>query len=186
MGSVTGQRFWSHLYDLSSFTITTATWTPNDLLLIVGLSNGSLMVIDENGLVVSKHNLKNDYILNLAYNCPKFTINFLNDNNNININNRAASSATSNANVNSNLSSSLTNLNNRLRISNNLQNVLNNNTNSSHHHHTHNTSDSRINSRVNNHNYMLACSFKSNGVIYLLKAYDDIDPIIIYTKLEGK
>ena len=200
VGSVTGQRFWSHLYDLSAISITTATWTPNDLYLILGLSNGTLMVVDENGLVLSKHNLKNDNISSLAYNCPKFTINFLNENNtnkqqpNSNNSNSNTSSTTNstNRNLSSNLSASITNINNRLRLSNNMlnnasttnnNNINNNNLNISINNGHGN--DSRINSRVNNNNYILACSFKSNGLIYLLKTYDDIDPFIIDTKLEG-
>jgi len=207
VGSVTGQRFWSHLYDLPTYSITTATWTPNDLHLILGMSNGALMVVDENGLILSKHNLKNDNISNLAYNCPKFTIGFLNDgaNNNGNVNKNSATATTaaaaasssrnlSNLNNSSQLSSSITNINNlnnnRLnRLSNHLQNMSGNsaNTNANNYVNTNTNAnnDSRINSRVNNNNYMLACSFKSNGLIYLLKTYDDVDPFIIDTKLEG-
>jgi hypothetical protein len=33
---------------------------------------------------------------------------------------------------------------------------------------------------------MLASSFKSTGSIYLLRNYEDIDPVIIETKLQGK
>ena len=198
VGSVTGQRFWSHLYDLTACSIMTVTWTPNDLHLIFGLSNGSLMVVDENGIVLSKHNLKNDNISSLAYNCPKFTINFLNENNSNKQPHQMNPPPIVNRNVNSNLSASITNINMRLRLSNNIlsnSTTSTNNTNNNNNNNINNVNmiinnghanDSRINSRVNNNNYILACSFKSNGLIYLLKTYDDIDPIVIDTQLDGE
>ena len=187
VGSVNGQRFWSHLYDLSNCTITTATWTPNDLYIILGLSNGNLMVIDENGSIISRHDLKNDHILNLAYNCSKFSLNGYSDDNSSPKN--AASAASSSLNSSSNAHSS-----SRSRLSTNLHNLLNNHLNnlninsgssSSNNIGSMNSNEVRINSKVNNSNYVFACSFKSNGLIYLLKSYDDIDPIIIDTELEG-
>lgn len=188
VGSVNGQRFWSHLYDLSNCTITTATWTPNDLYIILGLSNGNLMVIDENGSIISRHDLKNDHILNLAYNCSKFSLNGYSDDNSSPKNAASASSSLNNSN-NANSSS-------RSRLSTNLHNLLNNHLNnlninsgssssSNNIGSSMNSNEVRINSKVNNSNYVFACSFKSNGLIYLLKSYDDIDPIIIDTKLEG-
>lgn len=58
VGSVNGQRFWSHLYELAaSVYITSATWTPNDEFIVFALSNGSLMVVDENGIVVNRLSL---------------------------------------------------------------------------------------------------------------------------------
>ena len=165
------------------------------------------MVIDENGLIVSKHNLKNDFILSLAYNCPKFTINLLNDAQKQNANNLnraflsthappslpshaaaglANSAATAANTIVSNLSVSITNMNNSLRLSNNLHSLLTGGSSSSHNATSASAAnDARLNSRVNNSAYMLACSFKANGLIYLLKTYDDIDPIIIDTNLEG-
>lgn len=77
VGSVNGQRFWSQLYDLASNIITAATWTPNDEFIVFGLSNGSMMVVDDNGAVVSRFSLEKlngDSILSLAYNSPKFFI----------------------------------------------------------------------------------------------------------------
>jgi hypothetical protein len=200
VGSVSGQRYWSHLYDLATFTITTATWTPNDLFLLVGLSNGSIMVIDENGLIVSKHSLKSDSILSLAYNCPKFTVNFSGDKPTTSTTTAAAAQPAAAQSAAPNLSASITNINNRLRLSNNLHNLLGNQSNTQVNGHQATTGSNsinannnsisgsneiRINSKVNNNNFILACSFKSHGLIYLLKNYDDLDPCIIDTKLEG-
>jgi WD40 repeat protein len=157
VGSVNGQRFWSHLYDLSNSQITTATWTPNDLFIILGLSNGNLMVIDENGSVVSRHFLKNDSISHLEYNSPKFFIDELHTDYN------------NDKNENSNQNSDT-----RLRFS----------FTNEHRPFSSPTSFSR-NKKINNNNYMLTGSFKSSGSIYLMRNCEDIDPIIIDTKLNG-
>ena len=156
VGSVNGQRFWSHLYDLPQATITSATWTPNDAYVLLGLSNGNLMVVDEHGTVITRHNLKNDCIFSLAYNTPKFFVNEDTDKlksftaNNLSFRvDRTSSANSSNANRN----------NSCMNISKN--------------------------SKINNNNFLLACLFKTNGLIYLLRSYDDLDPIIIETKLEG-
>lgn len=165
VGSVNGQRFWSHLYDLPSATITSATWTPNDAYVLLGLSNGNLMVVDENGTIITRYNLKNDCILSLTYNAPKF---FINDELN----------ASSLQNSRFRLSASNTNNNNA-----NPNGSVNNNNNNN------NNSENKIqlskNNKIDNNSFVLACLFKSNGLIYLLRSYDDLDPIIIETKLEG-
>ena len=156
-----------------NYTITTATWTPNDLYILLGTSDGNLMVIDENGSIISRHDLKNDHILKLAYNCSKFSLNGYSDDN----------CSPKNA---ASTSSSLNNSNNWYNLCNNRFNNLNiNSSSSSNNIGSMNSNEVRINSKVNNRNYVFACSFKSNGLIYLLKSYDDIDPIIIDTKLEG-
>ncbi len=127
------------------------------------------MVVDENGTIVTRLSLKSDCILSLAYNAPKF---FINDD----------------------LSgSSLQNFRFRLSASNN----INNNGNTSSHSSSNNVNNSSSsssesnkiqlskNNKIDNNSFMLACLFKSNGLIYLLRSYDDLDPIVIETKLEG-
>ena len=41
------------------------------------------------------------------------------------------------------------------------------------------------NSKINNNNYAIACLLKTGSLIYLMKTYDDLDPVIIDTMLEG-
>lgn len=158
VGSVNGQRFWSHLYDLPNSTITCATWAPNDNFVLIGLSNGSLMVVDEHGTILTRHYLKNDSILSVQYNAPKFFQNhedILNQQTDDNY--------------------SLIH-NNRLRLSANINDHLNMNFNST---------QSTKNNKINNNNYIIACLLKTSGNIYLLKTYDDLDPVIIDTQLES-
>jgi len=191
VGSVNGQRFWSHLYDLPQATITSATWTPNDAYVLLGLSNGNLMVVDEHGTVITRHNLKNDCILSLAYNTPKF---FISDETN------ALSLQNSRFRFSPTSSNHIQPINNNNSVSNNSSNQLNNinlNINearvsgsSQNSNHTNSNSDNKIqasrNNKIDNSSFILACLFKANGLIYLLRSYDDLDPICIETKLEGK
>ena len=172
VGSVNGQRFWSHLYDLPNSAITSATWTPNDAYVLLGLSNGNIMVVDEHGIMIARHNLKNDSITSLAYNSPKF---FFNETN-------PTTPSANDANSSSN--------NNRLRFSFNVNSNQNSNVNQNSNNSGPNSSGQNMNypprnNKIKNNDYTLACSFKTNGVIYLLRNYDDLDPIIIGTKLEG-
>jgi hypothetical protein len=153
VSSVNYQLSWNYLPDNLSYkncTITTATWTPNDVYILLGTSNGHLLVIDENGDIIYRYDLDNGHILKLAYNCSKFS---------------------SRSMVSAYLHNLLNNLNTSSSSSNNIGSTSSN--------------EIGINSKVNNNNFVLVCSFKSNGLIYLLKSYDDIDPIIIDTELEG-
>ena len=87
VGSVSGQRYWSHMYEMAGKTITCATWAPNDTFILLGVSDGSLMLLDENGLILSRHELlRPDQapLTSLTYNCAKFFIEEL-----INMNNCA-------------------------------------------------------------------------------------------------
>lgn len=73
VGSVNGQRFWSHLFELNNNTsINAITWSPNDSLVILGLSNGSLMIMDEHGTYLARISISNESISQLAYNTQKF------------------------------------------------------------------------------------------------------------------
>jgi hypothetical protein len=72
VGSVNGQRFWSHLFDLNNSSICSITWTPDDLLVLLGLSNGSIMVVDKNGTYVTRVNVSNQSIRQLMFNSHKF------------------------------------------------------------------------------------------------------------------
>ncbi len=193
VGSVNGQRYWSHAYDLATKHITCATWTPNDAFILLGISDGSFMILDENSNLVRRISVKEeDHMTNLAYNSPKFFIDELLNMNKNNHNNNDSSASNNNSSNNSSLrNNSISFFNN----SNNTNNYVNNSSNSgsasnnsnanfNEHHHVHNRVDSKLKNRINNNNYILACSFKSS-VVYLLKNYEDIDPIIIDTKLEG-
>jgi hypothetical protein len=72
VGSVTGERFWGHLFELNSSLITSITWTPDDSLVLLGLSSGTVMVIDKVGNYITRVKVTNDSIVQLTYNCLKF------------------------------------------------------------------------------------------------------------------
>ncbi len=186
VGSVNGQRFWSHLYDLPQATITSATWTPNDAYVLFGLSNGNLMVVDEHGTVITRHNLKNDCILSLAYNTPKF---FISDEVNASSlqNSRFRFCAAGNNNgINNNGNHQFNNINvNIHEAGGSGSGLYNNNIQSNNNNSSENKTQASKNNKIDNSNYKLACLFKTKGLIYLLRSYDDLDPIFIETKLEG-
>jgi hypothetical protein len=70
VGSVSGQRHWSNMFDS---LINTVTFTPNDAYILFGLSNGHILVIDEHGTFVNKISIVcNDSIQSIAYNSPNF------------------------------------------------------------------------------------------------------------------
>lgn len=46
VGSATGQRHWHSMLNLDDYHITCASWTPNDEQLLLGVSNGNMVVID--------------------------------------------------------------------------------------------------------------------------------------------
>lgn len=179
VGSVSGQRYWSNLYDLSNSVITSATWTPNDAQIVLGLSNGSLMIVDENGTILSRHSVKDEPIQSLAYNSPKFFIHELIE---ANKHQTVLQTNESTSQHGPNISSQI-----RLRLPNaNNNNFLNSSSSNSLIRSNEPSVNSKLKNKINNYNYVLACSFKSNGLIYLLKSYDNsIDPVIIDTKLEG-
>lgn len=72
VGSVSGQRFWSHLFDLNNSSISSITWTPDDSLVLLGLSSGTIMVVDKNGTYLTRVNISNESITHLIYNSQKF------------------------------------------------------------------------------------------------------------------
>lgn len=73
VGSVNGQRYWSHMFDMGVATrISACSWTPNDAFVLLGLSNGSIMVVDEHGTFLTRLALHSDSISQIAFNCPKF------------------------------------------------------------------------------------------------------------------
>jgi hypothetical protein len=208
VGSVSGQRFWSHLYELSNNFITTATWTPNDEFIVFGISNGTLMVVDENGTIVSRLTINNtDSIVSLAYNSPKFFIDeFIEsarkrptssalqqhqllppppppvDNPQDILNNGGChldepTNGLLGGGANNLINLSMINQN-RLRFSlNNFYFANGNNLNG--------RNESRLKNKIKNSDYLLACSFKSTGLIYLIRNLEEIDHIVIDTKLKG-
>ena len=83
VGSVNGQRFWSHLFDLNNSSINSITWTPDDSLALLGLSSGAIMVVDKNGTFITRINISlNNPINQLAYNSHKF---FMDEDTNLNL-----------------------------------------------------------------------------------------------------
>jgi hypothetical protein len=169
VGSVNGQRYWSHLYDLANCTMTAASWTPNDQNILLGLSNGAIMVVDSHGVMLTKHVINNECcIVSLSYSSPKF---FIDESNNSSA--AANSSTTSNTsptggcNHSQNVFSALFRLG-AVRPPGSCQQSV--------------TSAS---AHVNNADYTLACSFRSSSLLYLLKSYEDLDPIIVDTMLDG-
>lgn len=160
VGSVNGQRYWSNLYDLSNSCINTATWTPNDAFILLGLSNGTLILIDENGNIVNRYSLGNQSISSIAYNCPKFFIQEVND---INKSSAASTDQIQRSVARQRLSSS------NFSAPSQNQSIPN----------------IRLKNKINNSNYLVAVLFDTN-IIHLIKSYDlFFDPVVIDTKLEG-
>lgn len=124
IGSVAGQRYWSSQLNLDSCTTTCGIWTPDDQQVIFGTSNGSLLVIDINGTLVTQLSIRDGHsILSMAWSSEKFKMEDTEDDTSV-----PASSA--------------------------------------------------------NRTYVLGICF-DDGVLYLLKSYDDIFPIIIRTNLNS-
>lgn len=174
VGSVNGQRFWSHLYDLPNTTITCATWAPNDVFVLIGLSNGNLMVVDEHGTILTRYQLKNDPLLSVQYNCPKF---FTTHDDILSQQQQQHQHHTDENNNTHHSNSNQYSLfhNNRLRLSASLNDQVNYNFNFS----------NSKNTKINNNSYVIACLLKTSSLIYLMKTYDDLDPVIIDTTLDG-
>ncbi len=162
VGSVNGQRFWSNMYDLPNLTISCVTWAPNDNFVLIGLSNGHLICIDENGIILTRHYLKDDSLIDVQYNAPKF----FTSHHDLNKQHQNENFAQLNRNSFS------------LSINQNEHVSTNNNTDTQ-------TSNNYKNKNVKNSDYMLACLFKTNCNIHLLNTYDDLDPVVIDTKLDG-
>ena len=72
VGSVNGQRFWSHLFDLNSSSICSITWSPDDFLVLLGLSSGTIMVVDKNGTYLTRVSVSDQPISQLTFNSHKF------------------------------------------------------------------------------------------------------------------
>lgn len=210
VGSVNGQRFWSQLYDLANNMITAATWTPNDEFIVFGLSNGSFMIVDDNGTVVNRLNVEKingDSILALAYSSPKFFIDEYIEA----VNKRHQSTKSHNKKTNNGsnvlssnenetqMQSNETNFNNQsattvaaaadlINLSIINQNRLRFSLNNFYFSNNANNNryESKLKNKVNNNNYFLACSTKSSGIIYLIKNFDPpMEIIVIDTELKG-
>lgn len=184
--TVNGQRIWSQPYELANCFIKSATWSPNDEFIVFGLSNGNLMIVDEDGFVQTHVNIKHDEISQIAYNAPKFYTelirSFYQPNPAPSNNNSANSPNDRGDNSNqisgsSNAASSISLYGNKTAFF--LMNICNFNGTGL------NRNDLKLKNKINNDNYMLACSFSSSSLIYLLKNYKDLNPIIIDTKLKG-
>ncbi|XP_015788924.1 tubby-related protein 4 [Tetranychus urticae] len=153
IGSVAGQRYWSSMLNLESCSTTCGIWTPDDQQVIFGTSNGSILVIDINGTIIAQLSIREHH------------------------------SITSMA-----WSSEKFKMEDIDEGENNGNNNGNNKTN-----HNNNSNSSSSNSAAaatssspspssSNRNYILSICF-DDGVLYLLKNYDDICPIIIRTNL---
>ncbi|XP_065581676.1 tubby-related protein 4-like isoform X2 [Artemia franciscana] len=79
VGSVAGQRFWSASIGTES-TILSGTWSPDDQQVYLGMSNGSITVLDIHGNLmaqiripnISTYYVSNNTVNSLAWNCAKF------------------------------------------------------------------------------------------------------------------
>ena len=71
MGSVAGQRYWSSMLNLDS-TITCGIWTPDDLQVYFGTSQGGLVIMDVHGAMVAQVSLAQAPVTSMAWSCEKF------------------------------------------------------------------------------------------------------------------
>ena len=185
IGSVAGQRYWSSLLNLESNQMTTGIWSSDDRHVVIGVSNGSFLVLNLNGAILAEFMLReNVSVCKMAWSCEKFKLDedlpndAINDNlTTINLNN-----LTSNLNSNNSNSSNQqpTQSNPEFRINSpvagrSLDDQLDN---------------SKLDDNINNcfkNNYkvhILAICFE-DGYVFLLRSYDDPFPIKINTRLLG-
>ncbi|XP_067126103.1 tubby-related protein 4-like isoform X1 [Centruroides vittatus] len=79
VGSVSGQRYWSSMLHLDSL-ITCGIWTPDDQQVLLGTSNGQILVIDVSGHIECEVTIKeNVAITSMAWSCHKFSCEEKND-----------------------------------------------------------------------------------------------------------
>lgn len=71
VGSVAGQRYWSSMLNLDS-TITCGIWTPDDLQVYFGTSQGGLVIMDVHGAMVAQVALAQAPVTSMAWSCEKF------------------------------------------------------------------------------------------------------------------
>ena len=167
VGSVTGQRYWSSMLNLEGCHTTCGIWTPDDQHVLFGTSNGNIIVIGVSGNVVTQIPIRDAVeITCMTWSCERFKMEDTEDspppppppapgnnaNNNLNDNHSATNQSSSSpfSSSQSNPSSSRTTT--RELGSNNKQG--------------------------RKRDFTLAVCFK-DGVVFLLKNYDDLFPIVI-------
>ena len=93
IGSVAGQRYYSSIINLESNQMTTGIWSADDRQVIIGVSNGSFLVLNLSGTILAEFMLReNVSVYRMAWSCEKFKLDedqdlqndILNDNFNLN------------------------------------------------------------------------------------------------------
>ncbi|KAF7495761.1 Tubby-related protein 4 [Sarcoptes scabiei] len=64
VGSVTGQRYWSSMLNLSECSITCGVWTLNNQYVLFGTSNGHILVISVHGVFITQISLQENVEIN--------------------------------------------------------------------------------------------------------------------------
>ncbi|CAF0806793.1 unnamed protein product [Didymodactylos carnosus] len=75
VGSVTGQRYWSAVVNTAQSKITAVTWTPDDTHVLLGTSDGGMILMDYRGNTTEVFSLSTYPITQLLYSCDKFYVN---------------------------------------------------------------------------------------------------------------
>ncbi|CAF2517964.1 unnamed protein product [Rotaria sp. Silwood2] len=71
-GSVTGQRYWSTVLNISQAKVSAVTWMPDVSHVILGTTSGQLIVMDHHGNTTEVLSLSTQSIRQLIYSCNKF------------------------------------------------------------------------------------------------------------------
>ena len=160
VGSVTGQRYWSSMLNLENCDTTCCVWTPDDQHVLFGTSNGHIIVIGVSGNIVTQIPIRDSVpITCMTWSCEKFKMEDTEETSGVPSN---ANNTLPNNTTNHNHSSS-----SHSRISNNW---------SSSSASTATSSDSK--KTCHSRDFTLAVCF-NDGVVFLLKNYDDLFPIAI-------
>ncbi|CAF1073647.1 unnamed protein product [Didymodactylos carnosus] len=76
VGSVTGQRYWSAVVNTAQSTIMAVTWTPDDTHVLLGTSDGGVILMDYRGNTTEIFSFSTSSITQLLYSCDKFYVNY--------------------------------------------------------------------------------------------------------------
>lgn len=173
VGSVTGQRYWSSMLNLDSCHTTCGIWTPDDQHVLFGTSNGHIVVIQVTGTIVTQVPVRDGVsIQSMMWSCERFK---MEDGSSEDSSHRQHNHHYRN-NHQFRMGGSTTTgtsgsggVNRPPEDHHSAQNTTNQHQHTNHYHHHH-------------HNYTLAVCFV-DGVIFLMKSYDDLFPIVISTSL---
>ena len=180
VGSVTGQRYWSSMININDVgKITSGIWTPDDSYVLFATNIGYIIVINVNGTMVNQIKIRPSAIAitSMSWSCEKFKMDDTDDQQQQQQQPSSASlMSIAPFTIGSNTSSSSSSSSSSAAAASNSSAPAARSSSS-----TGAVNNSMINSK-NGLEYILAVCF-IDGLIYLMKNYDDIVPIVINVNL---